>query len=121
MIACLSSGRKQMSTTNSMHGKWVRSGARSAKGIGLRFVVEPDGKIKSAERVRLEISFGDDSKHIQGSWTLAQVDCTTEPTPPGSPFPEIPVCPDMTTTEAEVIRGPIPLTAIRLDFNAPNP
>lgn len=101
-----------------IRGIWQRSARRSAKAIGLRFVVAPDKKIVSAERVRIEMSFGSDYQSLEGTLTLEEVACESLPTPPGAPVPEFPSCPDITTAPAEVVRGPIPFSAKRFSFDA---
>ena len=78
-------------------------------------MVEPDGRIRAAERVVLNLELSNDFQQLSGDRTLEEVFCeTVEPPAPGRPFPS---CPDVTTAPAEVVRGPVPFTAVRLLLN----
>ncbi|MBI1896226.1 MAG: hypothetical protein HYZ57_20750 [Acidobacteria bacterium] len=99
-----------------IQGSWARSGPRSAQALGLRFVYDADRKTRAVERVRLSLAFGTGFDRIQGELQFEEMGCTEE-TPP-LPF-TVPVCPDPTTAQTQVQRGPAPFTAIRVPIQAP--
>lgn len=102
---------------SSMKGVWVRSGAREAKVILLRFVLDRDGDTTGIERIRLEVGFGEDFEHLQGTFNLSAAPCERLPAPPQFLFDELPLCPDPTAGDLSnappQLQG-IPITAKRV-------
>lgn len=96
-------------------GTWTRTGAKSARALGLRFVYI-SGRTPFVERVRLSFSFGQGFDRIQGGLQLEAMSCTDDPSPLGF---NVPLCPDPTIAPTEVLRGPAPFTAVRLRVDAP--
>jgi hypothetical protein len=99
-------------------GTWSRTGAQSAKALGLRFVYDASGKTDSVERVRLSLAFAGSFDRLEGLLQLEQMFCVERPSP--LPF-TVPVCPDPTLAPTQVQRGPAPFTAVRVSIQAPGP
>jgi hypothetical protein len=99
-----------------VQGSWTRSGPRSARALGLRFVYDATGKTKAVERVRLSLLFGESFDRIHGELQFEEMVCTEQASPLQL---MVPVCPDPTIAPTESLRGPAPFTAVRVPIHAP--
>ncbi|MCP5120741.1 MAG: hypothetical protein GY953_58860 [bacterium] len=107
---------QDISLFSAAQGTWRRTGRRTAAALGARFIFDGDGKLQSAERVRIKMELSKDGKTIEGSTVLEAVFCEDVPGPP--PFAETPSCPDLTSVPADVVRGPAAFTLKRLTLDA---
>jgi hypothetical protein len=97
-------------------GTWTGGPGRTARALGLRFVYDAVGKTEAVERVRLDLRLTDGFDRLEGAYQLEEMFCTEQATP--LPL-TVPVCPDPTIAPTEVLRGPAPLTGVRVVIGAP--
>ena len=99
-------------------GTWTHGPKRTAQALGLRFVYDAAGKTAAVERVRLGLQVVDGFDRLEGTYQIEEMFCAEQGTP--LPF-TVPVCPDPTVAPTEVLRGPAPLTAVRIGIGPSQP
>ena len=97
-------------------GTWKRGPGRTAEALGVRFVYNADGKTEAVERVRLTLRWADGFERLEGTYAYEEMFCTEQATP--LPL-TVPACPDPSVAPTEVLRGPAPFTAGKIEVGVP--